>query len=202
MTKFQTILKSFRGILPYLTVALIIGVYLASGAVIGLFIGDSMIKYGYGHDVSYTTGFLTGLIIQLIRGVIVFFNQLNPTRILKSDWLGHSLAVFLCGGSVYEIFNLCPIPQLSFTFGFLMVMGCVAEMYLLKEVNYATNRELAMNKDSLKQVLLTRTKILKASTILNDIDQKEYQAQNANDEFTTAELMDELNKYEKTFSKN
>jgi hypothetical protein len=73
---FERAVRQMRRVLPMLAFGLLIGTYLISALIMGIFHAQN--APGIGFKIA---AFLVPLAIQMGRGTLVFFFQLNPARI-------------------------------------------------------------------------------------------------------------------------
>ena len=73
---FNKAINRLRKILPILSFGLLIGTYLISAIIMGIFHAQNAENIGF-----VIAAFLVPLAIQTGRGTLVFFFQLNPARI-------------------------------------------------------------------------------------------------------------------------
>lgn len=145
---FQRTVKVLRRILPTLSFGLLAAVYVISALAAGMFLSRHLVDFG---TFGYWLAFGIGGGIQMVRGAIVFFSQLNPGRPqFGANW-GPAIAVIMAVASIIEIYMLssdlglplAPVISLAI----LMAAGLVIELFLLREVQYATQLELFRDRD-------------------------------------------------------
>lgn len=144
-SNFVSIIKNIRAIMPGLGVLMVIIVYLVSAYAGGSLL-TTLIK-------SSTLGFLIAFGIQCTRAVIVFFSQMNPDRPVFGQ-ISEVCAVTFGIISIYEMHSLTANydPAVFVSLAILMVAGIVIEIFLLKEVKWATEQELINNPALLEQI--------------------------------------------------
>lgn len=129
-----------RAYLPALSFGLMALTYLTAALVGGLFLQQHLSKFG---PLGSILAFTIGISVQAVRGVIVYFNQLNPDRPALSAWQSKTAAVILGGLSIWEIGKLTHSldvdPAVTVSLGLLMAAGVVIELFLLVEIQVATN---------------------------------------------------------------
>lgn len=131
-----------RAYLPAMSFGLLFLTYATAAAIGGLFLSQHLSKFGpLGHILAYTIG----ISVQAVRAVIVYFNQLNPDRPALSAWQSKTAAVILGGLSIWEISKLTASlgvdPAVTVSLGLLMAAGVVIELFLLVEIQTATNTQ-------------------------------------------------------------
>lgn len=144
---FQRAIKTMRRILPKLSFGLLIGTYLITALIMAIFHTKSLyIELGIPGAVAAC---LIPLAIQAGRGTLVFFFQLNPTRMQGRFSLGAIAATVLLILSIYEAYLVMTPYGLSWTItvGTLMLIGWVIEIMIMKETIFATQYELYENKE-------------------------------------------------------
>lgn len=138
---FQRMIKHIRKALPYLATALLIGVYVVSAIAGGVFLSELMHAIPGGITLAYSIG----AAIQATRATLVFFPQLNPTRPSFSH-TGEVIAVAMGVVSVAEIISLVLennlAPPVAASLSILMIAGVGVELFLLREIKFATEIEL------------------------------------------------------------
>ena len=87
---FERAVKQLRRILPKLSFGLLIGTYLISALIMGIFHAQNAPHFGFK-----IAAFLVPLAIQAGRGTLVFFFQLNPARIQSRFSMGITAATTL-----------------------------------------------------------------------------------------------------------
>lgn len=140
---FERSIKRLRQILPKLAFGLLIGTYLTSAIIMGLFHAQN--APGLGFKIA---AFLVPLAIQAGRGTLVFFFQLNPLRIQSRFSFGILAATVLLLLSMVEA-SLVMYPYgLSWTVSVLtlMIIGWLIEVMILQEITFATKLELFQNQ--------------------------------------------------------
>ena len=98
--------------------------------------------------------FLVPLAIQIGRGTLVFFFQLNPARIQSRFSMGIIAATTLLLLSLWEAYLVMSAYGLSWTVSVstLMLIGWVIEIMILKETMFATQMALYQNKEQWKEL--------------------------------------------------
>ncbi|MCB0634778.1 MAG: hypothetical protein KDD15_33835, partial [Lewinella sp.] len=96
---FERALIYMRRILPRLAFGLLIGTYLISALIMGIFHAQHS-----PHIAFKVAAFLVPIAIQAGRGALVFFFQLNPLRIQKRFSFGIAAATILLLLSLCEAF--------------------------------------------------------------------------------------------------
>jgi hypothetical protein len=146
---FQRAVKTLRRILPKLSFGLLIGTYLISALIMGLFHAENATSPAF-----YVAAFAVPLAIQAGRGTLVFFFQLNPARIQSRFSMAIVAATALLGLSVWEAVLILEPYGLSWMVSVctLMLIGYIIEIMILKETMFATQLELYQNKDQWKEL--------------------------------------------------
>lgn len=140
---FERSIKRLRQILPKLAFGLLIGTYLTSAMIMGLFHAQN--APGLGFKIA---AFLVPLAIQAGRGTLVFFFQLNPLRLQSRFSFGILAATVLLVLSMVEAFLVMYPYGLSWTVSVLtlMIIGWLIEVMILQEITFATKLELFQNQ--------------------------------------------------------
>lgn len=141
---FERAVKQLRRILPKVSFGLLIGTYLISALIMGIFHAQNAPNIGF-----YLAAYLVPLAIQLGRGTLVFFFQLNPARIQSRYSMGIIAATGLLFLSLWEAYLVMWEYGLSWTVSVstLMLIGWIIELMILKETMFASQLELYQNKD-------------------------------------------------------
>lgn len=141
---FERAVKHLRRILPKLSFGLLIGTYLISALIMGIFHSQNAPHTGFR-----VAAFLVPLAIQTGRGTLVFFFQLNPARIQSRFSMGIIAATTLLLLSMWEAYLVMSPYGLSRTVSVstLMLIGFVIEIMILKETMFATQMALYQNKE-------------------------------------------------------
>ncbi len=141
---FERAVKQLRRILPKLSFGLLIGTYLISAFIMGIFHAQNAPNVGF-----MVAAFLVPLAIQTGRGTLVFFFQLNPARIQSRYSMGIVAATALLGLSLWEAWLVMSPFGMAWTVSVstLMLIGWVIEIMILKETMFATQMALYQNKD-------------------------------------------------------
>lgn len=132
-----------RRVLPLLSFGLLIGTYLISALIMGIFHAQDAESIGFK-----IAAFLVPLAIQAGRGTLVFFFQLNPARIQSKFSFGIIAATALLILSLCEAVLVMLPYGLSWTISVstLMLIGWVIEIMILRETTFATQMELYQNQ--------------------------------------------------------
>lgn len=146
---FERAVKRLRRILPKLSFGLLIGTYLISALIMGIFHAQNAPNTGF-----MIAAFLVPLAIQAGRGTLVFFFQLNPARIQSRYSMGIIAATVLLALSLWEAWLVMSPFGLSWTVSVstLMLIGWVIEIMILKETMFATQMQLYQNKEQWKDL--------------------------------------------------
>ena len=141
---FERAVKQLRRILPKLSFTLLIGTYLISALIMGLFHAQSVESPGF-----FVAAFAVPLAIQAGRGTLVFFFQLNPARIQSRYGMGMISATLLLVISLYEAYLVMNPYGLAWTVSVstLMLIGYIIEVMIMKETMFATKMELYQNRE-------------------------------------------------------
>lgn len=141
---FERAVKQLRRILPRLSFGLLIGTYLISAFIMGIFHSQNAPNIGF-----QIAAFLVPLAIQAGRGTLVFFFQLNPARIQSRFSMGIIAATALLLLSLWEAYLVMHPYGLSWTVSVstLMLIGWVIEIMILKETMFTSQMALYQNKD-------------------------------------------------------
>lgn len=140
---FQRAVKALRRILPKLAFGLLIGTYLISAIIMGLFHAEDAPSTAF-----VVAAFAVPLAIQAGRGTLVFFFQLNPAKIQSRFSLGVFAATVLLALSLWEsILILQPYGEAwMVSVCTLMLIGYIIEIMILRETMFTTQMELYQNK--------------------------------------------------------
>ena len=146
---FERAVKQLRRILPKLSFGLLIGTYLISALIMGIFHSQNAPHLGFK-----IAAFLVPLAIQTGRGTLVFFFQLNPARIQSRFSMGIIAATTLLLLSLWEAYLVMASYGLSWTVSVstLMLIGWVIEIMILKETMFATQMALYQNKEQWQEL--------------------------------------------------
>ena len=140
---FERVIKQMRRVLPLLSFGLLIGTYIISALIMGIFHAESASSLGFK-----IAAFLVPLAIQAGRGTLVFFFQLNPAHLQSRFSFGIVAATTLLVLSLIEaVFVMLPYG-ISWTISVstLMLIGWVIEIMILRETTFATQMELYQNQ--------------------------------------------------------
>lgn len=140
---FERAVRQMRRVLPLLSFGLLIGTYLISALIMGIFHAQDAESIGFK-----IAAFLVPLAIQAGRGTLVFFFQLNPARIQSKFSFGIIAATALLVLSLCEAVLVMLPYGLSWTISVstLMLIGWVIEIMILRETTFATQMELYQNQ--------------------------------------------------------
>ncbi len=140
---FERAIRQLRRMLPKLSFGLLIGTYLVSALIMGIFHAQDAPSIGFA-----IAAFLVPLAIQMGRGTLVFFFQLNPARIQSRFSFGIIAATALLILSLCEAVLVMLPYGLSWTISVstLMLIGWVLEIMILRETSFATQMELYQNQ--------------------------------------------------------
>lgn len=140
---FERAVRQMRRVLPLLSFGLLIGTYLISALIMGIFHAKDADSVGFK-----IAAFLVPLAIQAGRGTLVFFFQLNPARIQSKFSFGIIAATALLILSLCEAVLVMLPYGLSWTISVstLMLIGWVIEIMILRETTFATQMELYQNQ--------------------------------------------------------
>jgi len=127
----------------------LIGTYLISALIMGIFHAQYAPNTGFR-----IAAFLVPLAIQVGRGTLVFFFQLNPSRIQSRFSMGIIAATALLFLSVWEAYLVLNPYGLSWTVSVstLMLIGWLIEIMILRETMFATQMELYHNKEQWQEL--------------------------------------------------
>lgn len=141
---FERAVKTMRRILPKLAFGLLIGTYLISALIMGLFHAENATTPAF-----VFAAFAVPLAIQAGRGTLVFFFQLNPARIQSRFSMGIIAATLLLGLSIWECLLILEPFGMAWMVSVctLMLIGYIIEIMILRETMFATQMELYQNKD-------------------------------------------------------
>jgi hypothetical protein len=146
---FQRAVKTLRRILPKLSFGLLIGTYLISALIMGLFHAENAPTIAF-----MIASFLVPLAIQAGRGTLVFFFQLNPARIQSRFSMAIIAATALLALSIWEAILILEPFGMSWMVSVctLMLIGYIIEIMILKETMFATQMELYQNKSQWQEL--------------------------------------------------
>lgn len=144
--KFHRTVKRFRAVMPAMAVILLAVVYLIAAIAEGLFLGELLEKTSFGVYLAFGIS----IAIQATRGLLVFFPQLNPNRPSFGNQ-GEAIAAvmgLIAIGSIWGVVNAIGLHHaVGISLSILMLAGVGVEIYFLKEIKYATETELAGDKE-------------------------------------------------------
>lgn len=139
--QFKRIVRMLRKSIPYLSVTLLFFTYLISALLHGSLLSNFADNVAFGVVIAYGIG----VVVQSIRGAIVFFGQSNPT-FPDFGYTGEVVATIAAIGAIAEIWYLGVHgginPAFAVSGGVLMAFGWLIEIFLLREVKRATMQEL------------------------------------------------------------
>jgi hypothetical protein len=140
---FERAIRQMRRILPMLSFGLLIGTYLVSALIMGIFHAETAPNLGFK-----MAAFLVPLAIQAGRGTLVFFFQLNPAHLQSRFSFGIIAATALLLLSLCEAFFVMLPYGISWTISVstLMLIGWVIEIMILRETTFATQMALYQNQ--------------------------------------------------------
>jgi len=146
---FQRAVKTLRKVLPRLSFGLLIGTYLISALIMGLFHAQN----APSKAVAFAA-FAVPIAIQAGRGTLVFFFQLNPARIQSRFSMGIVAATGLLALSIWESILVLEPYGMAWMVSVctLMLIGYIIEIMILKETMFATQMELYQNKDQWREL--------------------------------------------------
>lgn len=146
---FERAVKALRRILPKLAFGLLIGTYLISALIMGLFHAQNAPNNSF-----VVAAFAVPLAIQAGRGTLVFFFQLNPARIQSRFSMAIIAATALLGLSVWESILILQAYGMAWmvSVSTLMLIGYIIEIMILRETMFATQMELYQNKEQWKEL--------------------------------------------------
>jgi len=141
---FGKSIKTMRKLLPRLAFGLLIGTYLISALIMGIFHAESSPNIGFK-----IAAFLVPLAIQTGRGALVFFFQLNPIHLQRNLSFGTIAATALLLLSLWEAYSVMNTYGQSWTISVstLMIIGWILEIMLLRETSFTTKWQLYQNKE-------------------------------------------------------
>ncbi|PHN04333.1 hypothetical protein [Flavilitoribacter nigricans] len=146
---FGKSIQRLRSILPKLSFGLLISTYVISAVIMGIFHAQNAPNIGF-----MVAAFLVPLAIQVGRGTLVFFFQLNPANIQRRFSFGFIAATALLILSIVEAWLV--LSPYGFTWivsvSSLMLIGWVIEIMILRETIFATQIELFRNRDGWQEV--------------------------------------------------
>jgi hypothetical protein len=146
---FERAVKTLRRILPKLAFGLLIGTYLISALIMGLFHAQNAPNLSF-----IVAAFAVPLAIQAGRGTLVFFFQLNPARIQSRFSMAIIAATALLGLSIWETILILEPYGMAWmvSVSTLMLIGYIIEIMILRETMFATQIELYQNKEQWKEL--------------------------------------------------
>ncbi len=165
---FGKSIKRLRAILPVLSFSLLITTYVISAIIMGIFHAQKAPNVGF-----IIAAFLVPFAIQVGRGTLVFFFQLNPAHIQGKLSFGLIAATALLVLSLVEAYLVMAPYGLSWIISVstLMIIGWVIEIMILKETIFATQIELFQNRERWEEVkgfYIARTELQKFIEDLNN----------------------------------
>lgn len=146
---FERVIKQMRRVLPLLSFGLLIGTYIISALIMGIFHAESASSLGFK-----IAAFLVPLAIQAGRGTLVFFFQLNPAHLQSRFSFGIIAATTLLLLSLIEAVLVMLPYGISWTISVstLMLIGWVIEIMILRETTFATQMELFQNQEQWQEL--------------------------------------------------
>lgn len=146
---FERAVKTLRRILPKLAFGLLIGTYLISALIMGLFHAENAPNLSF-----VVAAFAVPLAIQAGRGTLVFFFQLNPARIQSRFSMAIVAATALLGLSLWESVLILEPYGMAWMVSVctLMLIGYIIEIMILRETMFATQMELYQNKEQWQEL--------------------------------------------------
>lgn len=143
---FVRLITAMRRMLPMLAAGILVTVYVVSAIVTGQLLSKLMTSAVVG---AFWTGLSIGFGVQITRGMLVFFPQLNPNRPIFGYW-GEAIAIVMALISVGSVIGMVSANNLhvavAFELSVLMAAGMGVEIFLLREVRFYTEMELFRNK--------------------------------------------------------
>ena len=146
---FTRSVDSLRRILPGLSFSLLIGTYLISAVIMGLFYAKGSESLGFT-----IAAFIVPLAIQAGRGTLVFFFQLNPARVQRKLSFGIVAATVLLALSLCEACLVMWPYGLSWTVSVatLMIIGWIIEVMILRETQFTSELDLYSNPERIRDL--------------------------------------------------
>ena len=146
---FNKAINRLRKILPILSFGLLIGTYLISAIIMGILHAQNAENIGF-----MIAAFLVPLAIQIGRGTLVFFFQLNPARIQSRYSMGIIAATVLLILSLLEAYLVLAPYGISWIVSVctLMGIGWIIEIMILKETVFASQIALYQNQEQWEEV--------------------------------------------------
>ena len=146
---FGRAIHQLRRILPKLSFGLVIATYLISALIMGIFHSQNSPYISFK-----VAAFLVPLAIQIGRGTLVFFFQLNPSRIQGRYSMAVIAATVLLTLSLWEAWLVMSPYGFSWAISVstLMFIGWIIEIMILKEIQFTTQMELYTNKDQWEEL--------------------------------------------------
>lgn len=146
---FNKSINTLRSILPKLSFSLLIATYLISAIIMGIFYAQKAPNIGF-----MVAAFLVPLAIQMGRGTLVFFFQLNPAHIQGKLSFGIIAATVLLILSIVEAYLVLSPYGISWVVSVatLMLIGWVIEVMILRETIFATQIQLFQNKEKWEEI--------------------------------------------------
>ena len=146
---FTRSVNTLRRIIPGLSFGLLISTYLVSAIIMGLFHAQDSTSIGFT-----IAAFIVPLAIQTGRGTLVFFFQLNPSRVQRRLSFGIWAATALLLLSLCEACLVMWPHGLSWTISVstLMIIGWIIEVMILKETQFTSELELYSDPARVKEL--------------------------------------------------
>lgn len=153
-THFLRAIARLRKHLPAIAFSLLTVTYAIAALVGGLLLSQHLGQFG---PLGVALAYGIGVAIQAVRGTIVFFGQLNPDRPTLSSWAGKTTAIILGGLSIIEVYKLSGSLGIDeavvISLGLLMAAGVVIELFILHEVQTASNLEFFSDATKRKNLI-------------------------------------------------
>ena len=134
----------------------LVGVYFISWVVGGLFLFPHFSKV-FTVIAAVAAAVLVPLGFTIVRLIVVFFDQLNPQRPALDLTKSYIASILLGGWAVYEVGEL--VGSLDFHHAVkislvgLMASGIIIELYILRELQHASNFHFFNNQENYHKLL-------------------------------------------------
>lgn len=134
----------------------LVGVYVISWIVGGLFLFPHFSKV-FTVVAAVSASVMVPLAFQIVRLIVVFFDQLNPERPSLDLTKSYVASIVLGGWAVFEVVELVGSLDLHHAVKIslvgLMASGIIIELYILRELQHASNFHFFNNPENYQKLL-------------------------------------------------
>jgi hypothetical protein len=143
---FERMVKRIRKAMPTLAAVLLVTVYAVSASIAAVLLKELMTGVSGGLWIAWAMS----IVIQATRATLVFFPQLNPIRpsLTKAgEWIAVVMGVISIAEIIGLVFAIGLQVPVAVSASILMLAGIGVEIFLLREIRFATGMELRANKE-------------------------------------------------------